>query len=251
MVAEWKKRKVCTRKELESLIGILQHACTVIPPGRSFLRRAISLLSVVKQRHHHIRLNTEFRSDLMWWKAFAPHWNGASLIIHQESREICMASDASGSWGCGAWCGSSWFQYRWEDSSHHLNIATKELLPILIAGAIWGHEWQGCTVKTFCDNAAVVAVVNSRYSKDKNLMHLLRCLFFIEAQFQFRLSAAHIPGVHNSLVDDLSRNKLSAFKENMKTANDSPSIIPLPLLQGLLHTKLDWTQLFVTSVNRV
>ena len=27
-----------------------------------------------------------------------------------------------------------------------------------------------------CDNAAVVAVVNSKYSKDQRMMHLLRCL---------------------------------------------------------------------------
>ena len=60
---EWERRKACTRRDLESLIGILQHACKVIRPGRAFLRRAISLLSVASQRHHHIRLNMEFRSD--------------------------------------------------------------------------------------------------------------------------------------------------------------------------------------------
>ncbi len=37
--------RTCTRRELESLIGT---ACKVITPGRSFLRRAISLLSVAK-----------------------------------------------------------------------------------------------------------------------------------------------------------------------------------------------------------
>ena len=72
----WESRKVCTKKELESLIGILQHACKVIRPGRSFLRRAISLLSIAKQPHHHIRLNAEFRSDIKWWKAFAVQTTG-------------------------------------------------------------------------------------------------------------------------------------------------------------------------------
>ena len=62
LVAEWEKKKVCTRRELESLIGTLQHACKVIQPGRAFIRRAISLLSVARRRHHHIRLNKEFRS---------------------------------------------------------------------------------------------------------------------------------------------------------------------------------------------
>ena len=41
-----------------------QHACKVIIPGRSFLRRAITHLSVAKKKHHHIRLNNEFK--LTW-----------------------------------------------------------------------------------------------------------------------------------------------------------------------------------------
>ena len=54
---QWYARKSCTRRELESLIGTLHHACTVVRPGRSFLRRAISLLSLAERPHHHIRLN--------------------------------------------------------------------------------------------------------------------------------------------------------------------------------------------------
>ena len=55
----------CTRREMESLVGILQHACSVISPGKTFLQRAISLLSSVKCQHHHIRLNSDFRSDII------------------------------------------------------------------------------------------------------------------------------------------------------------------------------------------
>ena len=65
-VTEWKDRKVCTRREMESLVGILQHACSVISPGKIFLQRVISLLSLVKCQHHHIRLNSDFRSDMTW-----------------------------------------------------------------------------------------------------------------------------------------------------------------------------------------
>lgn len=44
---EWETRKSCTRKELESLIGLLNHACKVVRAGRSFLRRMIDLLHAV------------------------------------------------------------------------------------------------------------------------------------------------------------------------------------------------------------
>ena len=42
-------------------------------------------------------------------------------------------------------------------------------------------------------------------------MHLIRCLFFLEAWFGFELVAAHLPCRENMLADDLFRNYLSAF----------------------------------------
>lgn len=256
MLSLWSNRKSCTRRELESFIGVLQHACKVIQPGKSFLRHAISLLSVAKKRHYHIRLNAEFRSDLMWWRVFAKHWNGASLLITNDSRECMLTSDASGSWGCGAWYNDMWFQSQWEERLREWHIAAKELTPILIASIIWGKEWKGAKVTVRCDNAAVVAVINSRSCRDKVLMQMLRCLFFAEAHFQFKMMAIHLPGIHNELADDLSRNRLSQFLAKLPKANKTPTNIPSSLLQWLLHPKMDWTspswmELFSSSVHGV
>ena len=44
LLRQWERRKSCTCKELESLIGLLNHACKVIRPGRAFLRCMIDLL---------------------------------------------------------------------------------------------------------------------------------------------------------------------------------------------------------------
>ena len=67
VLQEWGDRKVCTRRELESWIGLLNHACKVVCPGRTFLCRMIDLLSTTGRTglchsHHHIRLNREFRA---------------------------------------------------------------------------------------------------------------------------------------------------------------------------------------------
>ena len=93
------------------------------------------------------------------------------------SRELQVTSDASGSWGCGAWHGHSWFQVRWDEWSHHLSIAEKELVPIIIACVVCGGFWQ---VLCHCNNQVIVACLRSRTSKNKGFMHLLRCLLFIE-----------------------------------------------------------------------
>ena len=50
-------RSACSRTELESLIGLLNHACKVVRLGRSFLRRMIDLLHAVRPSQPIIRLN--------------------------------------------------------------------------------------------------------------------------------------------------------------------------------------------------
>lgn len=57
-------------------------ACLQSDSGRSFLHHAIALLRGAKKQHHHIRLNKEFRSDLLWWRIFAPHCMEWSLPHH-------------------------------------------------------------------------------------------------------------------------------------------------------------------------
>ena len=42
----WKKKRSCTRRELESLLGHLSHAATVVRQGRTFLRQLFPLLSL-------------------------------------------------------------------------------------------------------------------------------------------------------------------------------------------------------------
>jgi len=37
LTAEWHNRKSCIKRDLESLLGILQHACTVITSRRTFI----------------------------------------------------------------------------------------------------------------------------------------------------------------------------------------------------------------------
>ena len=61
------------------------------------------------------------------------------------------------------------------------SITTKELLAIVLACAVWGKNWAGQVVKVHCDNSGAVSVVNSGYSRVPQMMHLLRCLFFIQA----------------------------------------------------------------------
>ena len=162
----------------------------------------------------------------------------------QEARrsnpDVTLTSDASGSWGCGAFYANSWFQLQWPAASIDYHITVKELLPIVIAAGIWGAQWANQSVVCRCDNEAVVHIINTGTSKDPTVMCLMRCLYFIVAKFDMILSAVHLAGSANGLADALSRNHLEKFFANHPQANPQASHIPAPLLNLLIHTKLDW-----------
>lgn len=121
-----------------------------------------------------------------------------------------------------------------------VHITTKELVPIVLETALWGKEWQGQAVQIWCDNAAVVSVINQGSSRDKQAMHLTRCLAFIKAKFELELVAAHISGANNTKADALSRNKLSLFHCLHPQTNSKPTNIREALLDLLLVSKPDW-----------
>ena len=85
LLESWSLKRYCTRKELESLIGNLQHACKVIPQSRTFLRRMINLLSAFRRDDHPIRLNCDFQLDLSWWREFFHSWDGFSFLLSPHS----------------------------------------------------------------------------------------------------------------------------------------------------------------------
>ncbi len=53
LINQWSTKTVCTKRDLLSLIGHLQHACRVVPSGRSFLRRMINTSTYARQLYHH------------------------------------------------------------------------------------------------------------------------------------------------------------------------------------------------------
>ena len=234
-------RGSCTRRELESAVGFLQHAATVVKPGKSFMRRMFALLNSVDKPHYFIKLGSTARADLAWWDSFAQRWNGRSIAV--KSATVTVTSDASGFWGCGAFLdrGEAWFQWEWPPAAAQKNIAVKEMYPILIAAACWGHRWLGKTVRCRSDNQAVVSVIASRYSWDQDLMHLLRCLFFFEAHFDFSIAAEHVPGVEYGLADDLSRNRCNSFLLQVPNASKTPTPLHEALTELVLDTRAQWT----------
>lgn len=117
LLQSWLGKRRCRRSELESLVGKLAHASTVVKPGKMFMRRMFELLAGTKRAFYHIHLGRSFQSDLQWWLTFLEAWNGVTILrTHQaELPSFHIWSDASGCVGCGAVEPAShrWFQFKW------------------------------------------------------------------------------------------------------------------------------------------
>ena len=244
LLEQWGDRRTCTQRELESLVGLLNHTFKVVRAGRSFLCKMLDLLhsrppSGQGRGATPIRLNVGFRMDLAWWQCFVKDWNGVSFLSTPSSLpEYTVASDASGQWGCGAWFTNLWFQLPWDKATAAYPITVKELLPILIAGAVWGHTWSGHRVLCLCDKQAVIACLKSRTSRHRGLMHLLHNLVYIDTHFSFSLCPQYIDTHANHLADNLSRNHMFSFLSKVPHTSRAPTPVPLELL---LDSWADWT----------
>ena len=93
-IRKWHDHRACSKRELLSLLGQLQHACCVVKPGQSFIRRMIDLSTTVRENlmHYMIRLNEGFRSDLRWWATFLPTWNGVGMMSEVIPAEVAGMS---------------------------------------------------------------------------------------------------------------------------------------------------------------
>ena len=164
---------------------------------------------------------------------------------------MVLTSDASGSWGCGTFtCTGQWFQLKLPESWRDVHITVKELLPIVLAAAVWGPLWRGFTVCCRCNNAAVVAIVNLGRSRMDRAILLMRCLSFFLARWDITFVCRHIPGVDNSAAD---AHSLSSFQRLVPDAVADPTPIHEGLLQCLVcgtpdWTKVDWVALFRKSI---
>ena len=170
--------------------------------------------------------------------------------LARQQPQLTLTSDASGSWGSGAFTSNGqWFQLEWPSDWEGIHITAKELLPI----AVWGNAWRGHTILCLCDNAAVVTIVNSGRSKMDRVMHLMRCLSFFLARWGISLVCRHLPGSLNVAVDALSRDALPSFQRLVPGASTVPTVIQDCFLQCLVlgtpdWTKIDWIALFNRSL---
>lgn len=112
-----------------------------------------------------------------------------SWDLNRSKPDIYLFSDASGFGGVELTGVHSGF------ISHGLQVSGPfQLIPVVIAAAIFDQQWDDQLVQFSADNVAIVHVLKAIYCKNLHLMHLIRILVFLVAYFNFWFVANHIMG---------------------------------------------------------
>lgn len=228
-------RKKVTRKDLESVVGLMSFCSRAIPSSRAFLRRLYDLIAQVKEPFYRIRLGQELKSDIRMWLQFLVNFNGQCFFpekywISNDSINLFTDSSGNPSLGCGAYNNGRWAQMQWPSSWRFSdlmrNMSFLELVPIVLAMFLWAPEFTKKKILLHTDNAALCSIINKRTSKDKSIMKLIRPLVLLTMTYNVQFKAFHIESAKNGIADSLSRFQMKRFRRLAPTADQSP--IPVP-----------------------
>ena len=222
-VNTFKDKSSISKKELESLGGLLSHCSHVVDGGRTHSRRFYDLYKVILNNNlKRIKLGLAAKEDLKWWANFAKTFNGKKKIIYPEY-ELPLVSDSSLK-GFAIYKGEEWLAGSWDDSlkldndkCNHIisspsfddydktNINELELWPIISGLRVWYPDLKGKSVSIFTDNTQVYHMVRKGTSSNKTCMQWLREIFWICKIYKIRLVPYYINTKNNLVADTLSR----------------------------------------------
>ena len=142
--------------------------------------------------------------------------------------------------GFGALYQNNWTFGIWEAGfikENEPSIEYLELFAVCVGIFAWGHLIKNKRVVIFCDNQAVVEMINKMVSSCKNRMYLIRLIIFDNLVNNRRAFARYIQSSKNDLADSLSRLQ---FKRFWKLAGKNMQQEPEELPKSIWPASLIW-----------
>ena len=133
-----------------------------------------------------------------------------------DARELKFSSDTSASkiLGFGVVFNNRWISTQWEPGfieRYEPSIEYLELFTLTAAVLTWGEYLKDIRILIYCDNTAIVSMVNNNSSSCPNCTQLLRLLTLNNLINNRRVFVRYILTTDNYLSDALSRLQYSRF----------------------------------------
>ena len=212
-----------TLKDLQSLLGYLEHAAMVLAPARAFMRRLQDAARVGGPAFAAVYLSTAMVSDLAFWRELrarqACHWLPLPRVRHRHEaqdvegipdlQEVTAYTDASEG-GMGGHWGPRFFAAVWPQGSlQATSITYLEAYAVLTAVRLWGPQMRGRMWRILSDNRGVVDDFRRQRSPSCPLIQgIIREVALLTIEFGFELVLDWIPTHCNPIADALSRQSV-------------------------------------------
>ena len=239
LIEEVINKKSITLKQLQKICGFFNFLGRAVVPGIAFTHRLYMFTKGSGQNlkpHHHIRMKPEIKKDLFMWKEFltSPLVYARPFMDFENelsAEDILMFSDASKNAvpGFGGMCQNSWVFGQWDSTfivEHDPSIEYLELYAVTATVLNWLHRFTNKRITLFCDNQAVVAMINKNTSSCRNCLCLIRMIVLHSLQLNVRVFAKYISSKANKSADLLSRLKIDEFRRLNPNCDEVMTPIP-------------------------
>lgn len=235
-VQEVISKGVVSRKDLESICGILTWIAHVHIPGRPRRDALFEALGRMRSKGtHKVEVRGAMLRQFQWWlKAMQDESVQAFTHFWDVQPEVpLMCSDASGEDGWGACVLGLHIVGVWPDGWKQSagaavpSMLFKELVPIVLSILLLAPLCKGKVFAVATDNAGVAFVLNSMSCRCPLSLALLRPLADVLAKHHIGLVVGHSHRHHNTHADKLSHALPQAMWDDI--CAEAPSSNPARL----------------------
>ena len=253
-ISLWLKKSSASKKSLQQLLGKLFWVSRCVRFSRGFMGRLLSQLQLLHALpdHKKVKLPTGCRQDIVWWDRYLRRFNGIEMLYQTDPLGLsleqlldtgaCVNCGDAQMLGGGSYCGSEYWSRPFPDwlQDKAIPIHLKEFWVVLASAWLWGEQWQGKMVYVFCDNDAVVEVLEKERPKDPKMLELLQEFLYIVCSRKFTPIFRKIGTKENAVADYISRCHDHTLIANYFKSNNLPMRTPIVALDTLFTLRSNW-----------
>ena len=210
------KRETLSKKQLQRIIGSINHLAKVVRAARLFIARILAAYRAATG--DRVSVTRQVKADFKWFARYLSSANGRAIIPHNRVvlrvwADACLE-------GAGASDGENFYSFKFPAATtkaHHITHL-EALNCVAAARAFVSNAHAGGIVEVHCDNRPAVDAFKSGRARDPILAACARAIWFQAAHTDTTIRFTHVPGEAMALPDALSR--VYRDKEHRDLANE-------------------------------
>ena len=248
LVQKWSGYFLANRKQLQELLGYLNHVSQCIRVGRLMVSRMLHDLRVAYgQDPQQIRLSNGFRKDLNWWRIQLSYWNGKAILDYSEKRGIVTLdaskfgeNDRKPGLGAFNFDNKEYYHMPVPEYMADWDIGTLELINHLVVARVWGPAWAGIEITGYTDNQSAMHLLRHGRSRSEHRLDIAREFASIQQQYRFLWTSEYVSTKDNVLSDCLSRWGNPEAREKFYKITEGSSIREVFIPDSFLQIENAW-----------